>query len=147
MGQSVAAPLTGAYFWMPRPMPDCPVWDLVTCHDLGVWDGISHRELWPHVVELLAVGWGKDATALKDCLHAYHTGLPRGRITHPKPGHVIIHGNDAPAAGWLNLVKVRFRLTKVKVIPEYTEHEKMLGDDLRALQDALGIPLALNLTV
>ncbi len=139
--------LSGAYFWVPRPVSDGLVWDLVTCHDLGVSDGISHREFWPYILEHLAAVWGKDATALKQRLLDKHTGLPRGRVTHPKSGYLIIHGDDAPVADWLPLVKARFRLTNVKVTPEFTEHEGMIGDDPESLQEALGIPLGLNRTL
>ena len=60
----------------------------------------------------------------------------------------MIHGNDAPSAvaNWLEVVKVRFRLTGVKVTPEFTEHEKMLADDPKAVQAALGISLDLKTT-
>ncbi len=60
----------------------------------------------------------------------------------------MIHGDDAPVAvpDWLDQVKDRFRLTSVKVIPEYTEHEKMLDDDPKAVQAALGISLVLKTT-
>ena len=137
------APLTGAYYWVPRPGPDCQVWGLVTCHDLNVWDGVSHGEFWPFVLEHLAAAWGKDAKVLKRLLRDHHTGLPRGRIVHPQSGYVVIHGDDAPVKSWLKQVKARFQLTKVKVTPEYTEHERMIGDDPQAVQEALGVPLGL----
>ena len=141
-------PLTGAYFWVPRPEQRSVAWDLVTCHDLNVWDGVSHREFWLYVLEHLAVAWGKDAKTLKRLLRDHHTGLPRGRVTHPKSGYIVIHGDDAPAAvsNGMELVKVRFQLTGVKVTQEFTEHEKMLGDDPKAVQAALGISLDLKTT-
>lgn len=138
------SPVTGAYFWLPRPVPDGIVWDLVTCHDLNVWDGVSHREFWPYVLEHLAAAWGKDAKALNRRLRDHHTGLPRGRIVHPKSGYVVIHGDDAPVPDWLNLVKGRFGLIDFEVTPEFTEHERMIGDDPEVLRKALGIPMALN---
>jgi len=100
------------------------------------------------VLEHLAVAWGKDARLLKRRLRDHHTGLPRGRIVHPKSGYVVIHGDDAPEAvpDWLETVKARFRLAGVMVTPEFTEHEKMLADDPRALQEALGISLDLKTT-
>lgn len=134
-------PLTGAYYWVPRPQPHGHAWDLVSCHDLGVWDGIPHREFWPHVLEHLAAAWGKDAVELKGRLRGHHTGLPRGRVVRPKSGYVVIHGDDAPMHDWLERVKSRFRLSGVEVTPEFTEHEMMLGEDQRELQDALGSPL------
>jgi hypothetical protein len=135
----IPGPLTGAYYWFPRPVPGGLAWELVTCHDLGVWDGISHRGFWPYVLEHLAAAWGKDDKVLERRLRDSHAGLPRGRVTHPKSGYAIIHGDDAPVASWLELVKARFRLTEVIATPEFTEHEGMIIDDLRALQEALGI--------
>jgi len=139
-----ASPLTGAYYWAPSPPSNGIVWNLKTCHDLKVLDGISHREFWPYVLEVLASTWGKDAEALKGCLSDHHTGLPRGRIVHRKSGYVIIHGDDAPVPDWLDLVKSRFRLTGVEAAPEFAEHETMQGDDPKRLQDALGVSFLLN---
>lgn len=139
MNHHHASPLTGAYYWVPSPVPDGVAWNLTTCHDLGVWDGIAHREFWPYVLDVLAAAWGKDANFINDRLREHHTGLPRGRIVHPKSGYVVIHGGDAPTPDWLDLVKSRFRLTGVEAAPEFTEHEKMLGDDPGKLQEALGV--------
>lgn len=139
-----SAPLSGAYYWVPSPKSKGVAWNLKTCHDLGVWDGVSHREFWPYVLEVLADAWGQDAETLKDRLRNHHTGLPRGRIVHPKSGHIIIHGDDAPVPNWLDLVKSRFRLTGVEAVPEFTEHEKMLSDDPKRLQDALGVSFPLQ---
>jgi hypothetical protein len=119
----------------------------VTCHDLGVWDGISHREFWPDVLEHVATAWGKDAKALKRCLRDLYTGLPRGRLTHPKTVYLIIHGEDAPVVNWKSKIKARFRLKGVRVTTLYDEHERMLGADRRALEDALGFPLGQDQTV
>jgi hypothetical protein len=141
-----SGPLTGAYYWVPRPPPEGITWELVACQDLGVWDGVSHREFWPYVLKHLAVAWGKDAKLLKRRLHDHHTGLPRGRIVHPKAGYVVIHGDDAPVPNWLELVKTQFGLAGVKVTQEFTEHEKMLADDPKAVQAALGIFLDLKTT-
>lgn len=143
-----SSPLTGAYFWVPRPEQGGVAWDLVTCHDLNAWAAISHREFWPLILDVLAKNWNKDIRTLDRLLHDHHTGLPRGRVTHPKAGYVVIHGDDAPATvpDWLDLVKARFRLTGVKLTPEFTEHEKMLADDPKAVQAALGISLDLKTT-
>lgn len=138
------APLSGAYYWVPSPRPIGVVWNLKTCHDLGGWDGISHREFWPYVLEVLADAWGKDAETLKHHLRDHYTGLPRGRIVHRKSGCVIIHGDDAPAPDWLDLVKSRFRLTGVEAAPEFAEHETMQGDDPKRLQAALGVSFRPN---
>jgi hypothetical protein len=47
---------------------------------------------------------------------------------------------------WVGLVKARFRLTGFRVTPEFTEHRKMLADDPKAVQEALGISLDLKTT-
>ena len=137
-------PLTGAYFWFPSPAPAGLKWELITCHDLGVWDGVSHREFWPYVVEQLAASWGQDAVSLKLRLGDHHTGLPRGRITHPKPGYIILHGHNAPVEDWLSRIIHRFRLGDVEVEPVGTEHEGISPGDLAAVQEALGISLGLD---
>jgi hypothetical protein len=55
--------------------------------------------------------------------------------------------NDSTETNWLDFVKGRFGLIDFEVTPEFTEHERMLGDDPEVLQEALGIPLDLNRTV
>ena len=135
-------PLTGAYFWFPRPRQDALAWDLVTCHDFAVRDNISHREFWLNVLEHLATAWSRDPAALKRLLGDHYYGLPRGRITHPKSGYLIVHGDDAPVRGWLTLVKRKFRLKRVK--PEFDDHERMLVEDLTAVEEALGTALGLD---
>ena len=102
---------------------------------------MSHREFWPHIVQCLAVARGRDAEALNRRLCDHHTGLPRGRVTHPQSGPVVIHGADAPAAvpDWLDMVWARFRLARVAVTAEATDHEGMLTADLRAVRSALGM--------
>ena len=133
--------LTGAYYWCPRPSSGGFSWELVTCHDLDIWDAVSHREFWPAVLDYLAKTWGKDPNVLYRRLFDHHTGLPRGRITHPKSGYVVIHGDDAPVIDWLVQVKQKYRLTEVTLC--YTEHERMIGDDPVAVQKVLGLNLGL----
>ena len=138
---SQEGPLTGAY-WIPRSRPDELAWDLVTCHDLAVRDGISHREFWPFVLDRLATAWGRDPAVLKRLLGDHYYGLPRGRITHPKSGYLLVYGRDAPVDGWLTIVKRKFRLKRVR--PEFDDHERMLLEDLMAVEEALGAALGLH---
>ncbi len=147
--QPSASPLTGAYYWVPRPDGNGVFWDLVTCHDLDTWAGISHREFWPLILEVLAERWGKNVQDLIHQLHDHHAGLPRGRVTHPQSGYVVINGDDTGLPGWLELVKSRFGLDGVEVTPDFTEHEheQMLTDDLLAVQASLGVPLYSNTTI
>lgn len=137
-------PLTGAYYWVPMPSPEGVAWSLTTCHDLEVWDGISHREFWPHILEILADIWNKDAETLKRRLRNRHTGLPRGRVVHPKPGHVILHDNAAPVVGWVDQVKSKFQLPEVQAISEYDEFEKLSRDGFQKVREVLGVSLSLD---
>jgi hypothetical protein len=140
-------PLTGAYYWVPHAHQDGPTWELITCHDLKVWHGVSHREFWPHVVEQLAAAWGKDAGPLKHRLGDHHTGLPRGRINYPRPGYILLHGDDAPVTDWLSQITDRFHLRDVEVELVATEHESVDRRDLAAVEEALGVFLGLDLPV
>lgn len=137
-------PLTGAYYWFPRPHSDGPSWELLTCHDLGVWVGISHREFWPHIVEHLATAWGLEAEPLKRRLADHHTGLPRGRINYPRPGFIILHGGDSPLDYGVSRIIDRFHLGHVQVELVGTDHESMDRRDLAAVQEALGVSLGLD---
>ena len=159
-------PLTGAYFWCPRPAPTGLEWELITCHDLKKWSGISHHEfwpriversaaawgkdagshheLWPHIVERSAAAWGKDAETLKRRLAEHHTGLPRGRINHRRPDYVLLHGDDAPVTDWPPRIIDRFRLGDVVLEVEKTTHLTMAPRDLAAVEEALGVSLGLD---
>jgi hypothetical protein len=136
--------LTGAYFWLPRPAPTGLEWELITCHDLKIWSGISHRDFWPHIVEQLAAAWGRDAEPLKHCLGGHHTGLPRGRINYPRPGYILLHGDDAPVTDWLSRITDRFHLRDVEVELVGTEHESMDRRDPAAVERVLGVSLGLD---
>jgi hypothetical protein len=162
------APLTGAYYWFPRPAPTglewelitchdlkkwsgishhefwLHIWELIACHDLKKWSGISHHEFWPHIVERSAAAWGKDAETLKRRLAEHHTGLPRGRINHRRPDYVLLHGDDAPVTDWLPRIIDRFRLGDVKIEVEDTAHHSMAPRDLAAVEEALGVSLGLD---
>jgi hypothetical protein len=139
-------PLTGAYFWVPRPPLAATVieWELVTCHDLGVWNGISHREFWPHIIEHLAAAWNLEAEPLRHRLADHYNGLPRGRINHPRPGYILLHGHDAPVEDWFARIIDCFHLGDVAVDVEGTEHESMASADLAAVEEALGVSLAIG---
>lgn len=138
------SPLTGAYYWLPRPHPDGPTWELVTCYDLGVWVGISHREIFPRIVERLAAAWGLEAEPLKRRLADHHTGLPRARINYPRPDYILLHGGDSPVEGWLPQVIDRFHLRDVELELVGTDHESMDPRDRAAVEEALGASLGLD---
>jgi hypothetical protein len=143
-----STPRTGAYYWLPRPDRNGarPAWELITEHGFNVAEGISHRDFWPFVVERLAAVWGKNARALRRRLRDHYAGLPRGRVTHPGSRYLIIHGDDEPVAHGLKLVRQRFQLNQVEATGLFDEHEQMIRDDHRAVQEALGIALGLDRT-
>lgn len=133
-------PLTGAYYWLPSPTPSGPfAWSLLTCHDLGRWDGISHRELWPFVVGHLAILWGKAPDAFRRRLGDHYYALPRGRVTNPKGKYLILHGNDSPLVTWREIIVHRFRLHGLQLKSPWDEHERTLREDVLAFEEALGI--------
>jgi hypothetical protein len=116
----------------------------VTCHELDVWDGISHRELWPPVVARLATAWGRDAEQLKQRLADHRAGLPRGRINYPRPGYIILHGGDSPPGDWHFQIIDRVHLRDGVVKRERTEHHTTDRRDLAAIEQALGVSLGVN---
>lgn len=135
-------PSTGAFYWVPGPTPSGPPsWGLLTCRDLGKWDGIAHREMWPAVADHLAGLWGEAPEALRRRLSGHCYALPRGRVTRPEGNHLILHGNDAPVAGWRGIIVDRFRLHGLPIRTPWDEHEQTLGEDVLALEAALGVTL------
>ena len=130
-------PLTGPYFWVPRPMSGGLGWDLTTCHDLGVPDSASHREFWPSVVDRLAALWGREPNEFQQRLRDHYYRLPRVRVTNPKAGCVILHGDDAPLADGLTLVRVGFRLSGVNARTLFVDGEQTRVTDVRAVEEAL----------
>jgi hypothetical protein len=131
-------PLCGGYYWFPTPGPEGVRWSLLTCEDLGFASDQGHPDLWPAVIDRLAVTWGKNATALRRHLKDYYSALPRGRVTRPDR-YLILHGDDASVADWLTVVIRSFRLQRVRYRVVFDEHERRLPDDCRRLQGALGI--------
>jgi hypothetical protein len=116
---------------------------LLPCHDLNVWDGISHRELWPSVLDDLKGLWDRAHEPLKRRLGDHYYALPRGRVTRPKGRYAILHGRDSPAPGLREIVFDRFRLHRFQVRTPRDGHERALRDDVLALEDVLGIGLSL----
>ena len=68
-----------------------------------------------------------------------YTGLPRGRVTEPGGRFLICHGRDAPVRNWLPRVNRRFDLDPRSVRAEFDEHETMLAEDRRKVNEVLGI--------
>lgn len=140
-----APPRTGAYFWVPL-LGDGRVrgWDIQTCHDLGLWDGISHREAWPHLIRHIAPMWVRDPEEMRARLRDHCYALPRGRITCPRGAYLLLHGNDAPLADWEEKVLSHFGLSGQQVPTDWDDHEKTRRADVDALEEFLGFPLGLT---
>ncbi len=132
------------FYWLPEPTQLGQLsWVRLSCHELGVWDGISHREFWPFVLEHLAQVWGKDIEVFKRRLGDHYYALPQGRVTKPKGKYLILHGNDAPVPGSQGIIVDRFHLHGLQVRMPWDEHEQTLRDDVLALEEELGIDLDL----
>jgi hypothetical protein len=135
-------PLTGGYYWLPTPSTAGTIsWGLLTCHDLGLWDCISHREMWPTVLEFLATAWGNAPEALRRRLGDHYYGLPRGRITSSRGRYLIVHGQDAPIPDWEAGIIDRFRLAGLDVRDLSNEHESVVLADVLSVEEALGVTL------
>lgn len=130
--------LTGGYYWFPMPVDGSVAWDVLTCHELGFDSEVGHIDLWPSVVDRLAAAWRRDASTLLRKLQNAYTGLPRGRVTRPGSRSLILHGNDAPVPHWLPRVLRQFDLDRRSVRMVLDEHERMLAEDRRMVEDALG---------
>lgn len=138
--------LVGAFYWSPAREPAGRIsWRLLTCHDLRRWDGISHRELWPSVLDHLAATWDKDPAVLRRRLGDHYYALPRGRVTHPRGRYLILHGNDAPVAGlaWKRIMIDRYRLDGMPLATPHDEHERTLREDVLSFEESFGIDLNL----
>jgi hypothetical protein len=132
-------PLTGAYYWLPRRSGKTVWWSVLTCHDLGFGPDDGHFKLWPSAIDRLATAWVRDAVRLKRLLAGHWYGLPRGRVTRPERRCLVLHGDDAPVADWLDRVVERFDLDRRSVKTLYDEHEQTFTEDRRAVYDELGL--------
>lgn len=136
---ALAGPLTGAYYWVPFPPVSSLTWRILTYHELGFGEDISHYEIWPKVVTQLAGIWRRDPKVLRRHLGKHCYGLPRGRVTHPEKTYLILHGNDSPIPDWKARVIRRFNMQGLLVKPLFDEHEQRMGEDARKTGEALGI--------
>jgi len=134
-------PLSGAWYWFPRPFEDRVQWTVMTCHDLGRSPETGHVRLWPCVLERLAAAWSRDGKALVLRLGLYYTGLPRGRVSRPGKTSLILHGKDAPIAGWEELVIDRFQLSGRRVKILFDEHETQIPGHSEAFAATMELPL------
>ena len=137
-------PVTGAYYWVPVPADPGLHWVVYTSRDAGLDPDAGHTELWPCVLDRLAIAWGKDHRRLRHRLEDRYAGLPRGRVTLPSRSYLILHGRDAPLIEWLTVVASRFDLPPGRTRILYDEHERMIAGDPEAVERVLGVDLGLR---
>lgn len=131
---------TGGYYWFPVPDAGGVIWSVITARDLGCGPDAGHdAELWPKLIDRLATIWGKDSRALRRRLRQSYTGLPRGRVTRPSNEFLILHGNDSPPRGWLELVVERFGLEGRRFRVLFDEHETMIPSHSRVIEEIFGL--------
>ena len=92
------------------------------------------------MIERLACAWGWEAEHLRKLLAPCCYGLPRGRITQPEGGFLLIHGDDAPIADWGARVLARFHLDPRSVHFHDTEHERTSTQDRTTVFAEFGLP-------
>ena len=131
-------PLTGGYYWLPTPSLRSFQWRVVTCHDMGFDEDVSHFDIWPKVVTDFARLWGRDPKVLRRRLDKHCYGFPRGRVTRPEKTLLILHGNDSPISDWKQQVILRFNLHGKRIRVLFDEHEQTLPADVKAVRRALG---------
>ena len=133
--------LTGGYYWFPTPPIGSLTWQVLTCHELGCDAEVGHVDLWTLVIDRLATAWRRDGRLIKKYLNNNYTGLPRGRVTQVKNRFMIFHGGDAPVPEWLPMVLSYFNLNRRSVRVLFDEHERMLPEDRRRVNEVLGLEL------
>jgi hypothetical protein len=131
--------MTGGFYWFPSRNADSIVWHLLACHELGCDGDVGHVDLWPLVIDRLAIVWRRDARVLMRYLENNYTGLPRGRVTKVQDRFVIFHGKDAPVDNWVPMVVKKFDLERQPVKVVFDEHERMIPEDRMKVSRVLGI--------
>lgn len=124
------APLTGSYYWVPRPRPAGEiVWSVQEFFDC--WRPSSdHVYVWQHVRDSLELRWGRSFPDID------YRSLPRGRVicrvgsgeNFGKTELVIYHGDDSPLGRrGLALVRRAFQLPH-NTPAVFDEHEQTILD-------------------
>ena len=139
IAQSVS--LTGGYYWFPTSVTGSMTWQVLTCHELGCDADVGHVDLWTLVIDHLATAWRRDGRLIKKYLKNNYTGLPRGRVTQAQNRFMIFHGKDAPVPDWVPMVVRKFDLNRRSVRVLFDEHERMLPEDRRRVNEVLGLKL------
>ena len=134
-------PLTGGYYWVPKPGAESIAWSVLTCHDLGFGPDYGHHDMWPSVINYLARTWGREPGPLRDRLENCCFGLPRGRINRTDGQFLLLHGEDAPVANWLERVVERFTLDGRAVELQHSERHETVTRQRRAVNAAFGLSI------
>lgn len=140
--RALAAPFSGSYYWIPLPGAK---WELVGFSDRFYSGNSSHAKVWPEIVNILALNWGKEPEILESQLQTSRYGLPRGRVIRIENGlWGIAHGNDTPRGVSLELVRTEFSL--LPGTREFDDCQYAINSEhLRVLRDALKEPPILDL--
>ena len=133
--QATGKPFAGPYYWVPSPVGS---WELLGFAGKFYGDEDGHVTIWPEVVSILAMKWGKEETKLRHRLSDAPYGLPRGRVT--RMGNQtwgVAHGNDNPIGTDLNTVIEAFNLAEVELNVFMDEHEHVIPEDVSLVRNAL----------
>jgi hypothetical protein len=131
--------LTGGYYWFPNPDIGLVTWQVLSCHELGCDAEVGHVDLWTLVIDRLATAWRLNARLIKKHLQNSYSGMPRGRVTHVRNRFMIFYGNDAPVTDWVPMVVSTFDLDRRTVKVIFDEHERMLAEDRRRMNETFGL--------
>lgn len=150
-------PQTGIFFWVPI-IGSKITWRLETFFDSQFpvnsehSQGLDHQGIWLRWANTIL---GKDDSDAPREIRHHYSGLPRGRVTVTKERKytgapatkvwLILNGGDAPMpeakAG--KLLASRFYLPDGQWKYVFDDHERMLADDVKAIQRYLGHDLGL----
>lgn len=147
-------PQTGIFFWTPVIDGDKVTWRLETFFDsqfpAGGTKELDHATIWSKWANTIL---GKNESDAPPSIAHKYSGLPRGRVTFHitrKFGsrlkeYLVLHGNDAPlpAAKANKLIASEFKLLEACWKYTFDDHERMLRDDVVAIQRYLGRDLGL----
>jgi hypothetical protein len=143
-GQLSMTELTGGYYWFPTPVNASVTWQVLTCHELGCDADVGHVDRWTLVLDRLASAWRRDERSIRKSLKNNYTGLPRRRVTQVTNRLMILHGNNSPVPDWVPMVVRKFDLNRRSVKVLFDEHERMLPEDRRLVNEALGLTAGLD---
>lgn len=125
-------------------MPDGD-WELVAFAEDASGREIGHVHIWPDVLRVIGRKWGMEPEKLVRRMGDNPYALPRGRVvSQEKRRWGIAHGADTPPGMTLDAVLRRFHLPPGKTTFFFDEHEVMIGEHLRLLENDLKIKLNLK---